>query len=104
MSCTSRKSNSNNLTARSSQISNADENFKKEKTLVLILTPEDIINTDSKKLNLDFEKNYDNNIIYSNQQFDEGKIFSISSTLLTNNGLISLNINIKDITKNCFDN
>jgi hypothetical protein len=32
-----RKSNSNNLTARSSQISNADENFKKEKTLVLIL-------------------------------------------------------------------
>ena len=42
-----RKSNSNNLTARSSQISNADENFKKEKTLVLILTPEDIINTEN---------------------------------------------------------
>ncbi len=41
------KSNSNNLTARSSQISNADENFKKEKTLVLILTPEDIINTEN---------------------------------------------------------
>ena len=42
-----RKANSNNSTARSSQISNAVESFKKEKTPVLILTPEDIINNEN---------------------------------------------------------
>ena len=42
-----RKSNSNNSTSRSSRISNAVESFKKEKTPVLILTPDDIINTEN---------------------------------------------------------
>ena len=42
-----RKSNSNNSTSRSSRISNAVESFKKEKTTVLILTPDDIINTEN---------------------------------------------------------
>ena len=51
-----------------------NSNYEDENGYLDLNNNEDIINTDSKKLNIDLDKNYDNNIIYANQQFDEGKI------------------------------
>ena len=69
-----RKANSNNSTARSSQISNDVESFKKEKTPVLIVTPnENNIN----------ENNNNENILnvlqLKNSSLKESKINLISS-------------------------
>ena len=80
-----RKANSNNSTARSSQISNAVESFKKEKTPVLILTPEDIINNENNNDILQLKKSTlkDSKInLISSKEEDQNKPKSINIKLI----------------------
>ena len=101
-----RKANSNNSTARSSQISNAVESFKKEKTPVLILTPEDIINNENNNDILQLKKSTlkDSKInLISSKEEDQNKPKSINIKLIkpiTNSERKKLNTRSIDIDIN----